>query len=222
MPLANELSQQMRDRLRLTYDIADFYGIGLLTRPLNRLFWSFRYRKPDPWNYEKSPYELRKYQVTLDQLPPPRGGAYDRVLEVACGEGVFTELLAKSGLARTLIATDIAPEAAERARTRLRSYANVTVQCNDFLRAPPDGRFDLVFCAEMLSHLGSMSRLQAIAEQFVGRLNPGGWLVLVDSFPKSRFLYRPFRSHPQLTLHKEHVERDPTRPYAVTIFQRRP
>jgi len=63
----------MRERLDREY-FEDLYG-----------------QSPDPWGFETSPYERKKYEHTLDVL---QGQRYRRALEVGCSIGVFTAMLA--------------------------------------------------------------------------------------------------------------------------------
>jgi ubiquinone/menaquinone biosynthesis C-methylase UbiE len=111
---------------------------------------------------------------TLDRLAP-RG----RVLELACGTGMWTEALA--ACADDLLAVDTSPEALAIARDRVPQ--EVALQVADVLRTDPPWRpaerFDVVFMAFWLSHV---PRSQAVA--FLDRVGswlvPGGRLLVVD------------------------------------------
>jgi Nodulation protein S (NodS) len=46
---------------------------------------------PDPWDFEGSPYEQRKYSLTMASLPRPR---YRFAFEPGCSIGVLTSMLA--------------------------------------------------------------------------------------------------------------------------------
>jgi SAM-dependent methyltransferase len=73
-----------------------------------------------------------------------------RVLEIACGTGLWTEALA--GLADTVTAIDAAFEALEIARDRVRS-TNVSFEVADVFSWNPDTRFDVIFFSAWLSHV---------------------------------------------------------------------
>jgi SAM-dependent methyltransferase len=73
-----------------------------------------------------------------------------RVLEIACGTGLWTEALAR--VADTVLAIDAAPEALAIARSRV-SAANVTFEVADVFGWPADGRSDVIFFAAWLSHV---------------------------------------------------------------------
>ena len=89
------------------------------------------------------------------------------VLEIACGTGLWTEALA--GVADSVLAIDVAPEALSIARGRARS-ANVMFESADIFSWTNDRRFDVIFFSAWLSHVprshferfwGSLGRLLA-------------------------------------------------------------
>ena len=73
-----------------------------------------------------------------------------KVLEIACGTGLWTESLA--GAADTVLAIDAAPEAVAIARDRV-SSPNVTFEVADVFCWATDERFDGIFFAAWLSHV---------------------------------------------------------------------
>ncbi len=106
-----------------------------------RLFrWS-----QDPWNFEASSYERRRFQGLLEivkQYP------HDTILEVGCAEGVFTSELSK--IAKRVVAIDVSPTALARAKQRCKDVTFVQSSLQDFQW---DSRFDLVVCAETLYYV---------------------------------------------------------------------
>ena len=98
-------------------------------------------RHDDPWGYTDRWYEERKRALTLAALPDAR---YGRVLEVGCGIGVLTALLAER--ADHLLAVDVSAAAVERARARV---PGVQVEVADVAEGVPDGPFDLVVLSEV-------------------------------------------------------------------------
>ncbi|MEU7874615.1 class I SAM-dependent methyltransferase [Dactylosporangium sp. NPDC049140] len=76
----------------------------------------------------------------------PRG----RVLELACGTGMWTEALARE--AGSVLAVDAAPEAIEIARARVRD-GDIAFEVADLFAFRPQERFDVVFFAAWLSHV---------------------------------------------------------------------
>lgn len=198
------------------------YFYGLCGRFLPHLF-SRRYRRPDPWRYETSIYEQRKYGLTLDAIPRKLNEAdppYRRVLEVGCAEGVFTKKLAQAGLGQEIIGLDFMSVALDRARARCQGFPNVRFVHMDIAKEAPSGKFDLIFCSEILYYLGPR-RLRKVAERIFDMLTPGGHLILVNPWPASKLLGRPFLRQGLIRV-EELVERDSSRPYAISVLERAP
>ncbi|MFN3346297.1 MAG: class I SAM-dependent methyltransferase, partial [Candidatus Bipolaricaulaceae bacterium] len=197
------------------------YGVLLHPRLLPRLF-NWRFRREDPWEYETSPYEQRKYALKLAILPR-RGEkgrpAYRRALDLGCAEGLFTRRLVEEGVAAQAVGVDFSGRALARAREKSAGLP-VEYQEMDIGKRLPDGTYDLVFCSEVLYYLG-YSRLRALAERLAQKIEPGGHLVLVSAWPAAKLFHRPFLRHPAFRLVAEHVEPHPTRPYAITCLERR-
>ena len=82
-----------------------------------------------------------------------------RVLELACGTGLWTEALA--GWADTVTAIDAAPEMVEIARERVRP-TNVSFEVADVFSWDPATRFDVIFFSAWLSHV-PMSRFEPVS-----------------------------------------------------------
>ncbi len=197
------------------------YGVLLHPRFLPRLF-NWRFRRDDPWDYETSPYEQRKYALKLAILPKQRGEGgppYRRALDLGCAEGLFTRRLVEAGVAAQAVGVDFSPRALARARQK---SAGLPVEYHemDIGESLPEGTYDLVFCSEVLYYLG-YRRLKRLAERLAHKIEPGGHLVLVSAWPAAKLFHRPFLRHPAFRLVAEHVEPHPTRPYAITCLERR-
>lgn len=110
--------------------------------------------------------------------------AGDRVLEVGCGTGRVTSLLAPR--VGPVVAVDLSPDMLRRARDRFGPTASVHLVRADVLHLPLGPAFDLVVAANgVFSHLlRGEQRLRAL-RQVRSRLQPGG-TVLVDAFWLSR------------------------------------
>jgi len=102
----------------------------------------------------------------------PRG----RVLEIACGTGMWTEALACA--ADTLMAIDAAPEAVAIARDRVRS-GNVTFDVADVFSWTTDDRFDVIFFSAWLSHVPS-SRFDLFWRMLRSQLAEQGRVLFSD------------------------------------------
>jgi len=130
----------------------------------------------DPWFYTTE-YEALKYDQTLGLVL--EGGAPDRVLELACAEGIFTERLASN--VGEVLATDFAHVAVERTAARCAALANVRVERLDIVADSIPPGFDTIICSEVLYFLGGRDELGAVARKFAEALRPGGRIVLAHA-----------------------------------------
>jgi len=108
--------------------------------------------------------EIRKYAALSET---------DRILEVGCGTGRATMLLAEWG--NPLLATDAAPAMAERTRGNLSAFENVEVRAERF--EDVRGTFGLVTCAQVYHWLDRDTRVQ----RFHDLLRPGGTAAIVSN-----------------------------------------
>lgn len=111
------------------------------------------------------------------QTPRPYGAlllrhvprACSRALEVGCGLGGFTRLLA--GSARHVTAVDLSPEMIRLARERSADFPNVEFVACDFLQSSlPEAAFDCVVTIGTLHHLPAGAALAKMRTA----LRPGG------------------------------------------------
>jgi trans-aconitate methyltransferase len=189
-------------------------------RLFTRRYFEWRYRLSlDPWGYESSPYERRKYERTLEILPA--GRRYKRALEVGCSIGVFTRLLAEREITESIVGMDISAQALERARQRLTPFKNVQLKLADLARDPLDGPYDLAFCAEVLFYLGEQ-KLKIVRDKLTAALESGGHLVLVNPEPAAHWIRDTLLETGKFQLAREHKEPDPKRPYVITLLERTP
>jgi 2-polyprenyl-3-methyl-5-hydroxy-6-metoxy-1,4-benzoquinol methylase len=105
-----------------------------------------------------------------------------RVLEIACGTGLWTEALA--GWANTVMAIDAAPEAVAIARDRVRS-ARVSFEVADVFSWEPRIRFDVVFFSAWLSHV-PMRRFGLFWQALANMLALNGRVLFVDEHVDER------------------------------------
>ena len=104
------------------------------------------------------------------------------VLEVACGTGRWTPLLAAR--ARSVTAVDAAPEMLALARQRVGDLPVEFIQADVFAWEPPR-RFDTVFLAFWLTHVPP-ARFPAFWSMVGAALAPGGRVCFVDSTSRER------------------------------------
>lgn len=134
-------------------------------------------RERDPWNFEHSEYERRKYQATLEALPPK---AYNNALELACSVGVFTSMLAQR--CRRLLAVDVSEDALSRARRLNARHPHVDFRRRTLPAEYPAGAYDLTTVCEVGFYFG-VHDLMTLRENVGQHTVHGGTIVLVHWTP---------------------------------------
>ncbi len=127
----------------------------------------------DPWNFETSEYERKKYERTLEVLG---GRRFGRALEAGASIGVFTEMLADR--CDELLAVDVSERAVSAARERLSGRGRVRVERRTLPEEMPDGPFDLIVASEVMYYFTREEMLAAL-EAFERELAQGGALLAV-------------------------------------------
>jgi SAM-dependent methyltransferase len=112
----------------------------------------------DPWDFESSAYEQRKYALTMASLPRPR---YGSVFEPGCSIGVLTAMLAAR--CDRLLATDIVPAALDQARNRLTAQPHVAFEQRAIPEDWPEAMFDLVVLSEIAYYFDASDLAHVIA-----------------------------------------------------------
>jgi cyclopropane fatty-acyl-phospholipid synthase-like methyltransferase len=147
-------------------------------------YYRRRAREYDVTSYGEDLEPVRARITHLLDLLEPRG----RVLEIACGTGMWTQELA--GRTDLLVGIDAAAETLVLARERLPvGAAHLLVA--DVFEWEPAVRFDAVFMAFWLSHV-PRSRWDEFFERVGDWLLPGGRILIVDEHvnghPAERFV----------------------------------
>ena len=107
----------------------------------------------------------------LGQLPRPLG----QVVEVGCGSGMLTALLAPA--ADRLLALDLSPAMLRLARERCARWPNVTFEQTDANAWEPAPRsLDAIVSVATLHHLES----EVVLPRWAAALRPGGMLLILD------------------------------------------
>lgn len=111
------------------------------------------------------------YDYLMQHLPP----RLENALEIGCGGGAFTRLLASR--ARNVVALDLSPEMIRLAKARSASYRNIEYRLGDVMRlALPAEEYDCVVSLATLHHLP----LEQALLKMKGALRPDGTLVIHD------------------------------------------
>lgn len=162
-----------------------------------------KFTRPDPWKYLTSPYEKTKYkrqiEIIKDRSPEP-----ERILEIGSAEGAHTLMLAENFQLARITAVEISSNAMERARDRLAQYRDrVDVVNADIIEYEPmidENSFDVCIWSESVYYIGakeSLNETYHLLEKIVGKLKPGGILVMANTIdlpediPESRITRRP-------------------------------
>ena len=128
--------------------------------------------KSDPWNFETSDYEARKYDATLSALPRTY---YSNGLEIGCSIGVLTEKL--SAFCASLVAIDPVEKALGTAAARCANLSVVFAQ----MSVPgdwPAGQYDLIVLSEVVYYL-TLDEVSALARRIQSSLEYKGDVLLV-------------------------------------------
>jgi SAM-dependent methyltransferase len=124
-----------------------------------------------------SPTLARTGTSCIEELP-----VAGDVLELACGTGHWTPLLAAR--AHSVTALDAAPEVLALARRRVRGLPVEFIQ-TDVFTWQPSRRFDTVFFAFWLTHVPP-ARFAAFWSMVDRALAPGGWVCFIDDRDRER------------------------------------
>lgn len=152
-----------------------------------------RWSRGDPWDVAESALDHASYARQIELLSDRR---YERALEIGCGAGAFTRLLAP--LARELVALDIAPSAIERARAGADAPANAEFRAANIMELDPaaEGPWDVVVMSETIYCLGwlySLFEVGWLAERLLDGTREGGRFLMANTYGRpSDHLLRPW------------------------------
>jgi 2-polyprenyl-3-methyl-5-hydroxy-6-metoxy-1,4-benzoquinol methylase len=139
----------------------------------------------DVWEFDSSEFERARWARLIDILGDAR---YPRALELGCGAGHFTRLLA--GLADRVVAFDIAPSAIERARAAEPASTTIDYRAGNVMDCQwrADGPWDLVVMTETIPYLGWLYPFFDVAwfaAEIHGATRPGGRFLMANSMDET-------------------------------------
>ncbi|MBU0982228.1 MAG: class I SAM-dependent methyltransferase [candidate division Zixibacteria bacterium] len=147
-----------------------------------------------PWHDQYMSYESsdRMEELLAPVIDVLGGLVTDRnVLELACGTGNWTKVLAKR--AAMVTALDKSPRSLEIARTKLAGYTNVfLVQGDAYALEAVTDSYDVVFSADWWSHI-PRDMVPSVLESTVRLSKPGSPVVFLDMLFREAFTDEPSR-----------------------------
>jgi predicted TPR repeat methyltransferase len=158
-----------------------------------RTFMDSLWERGDPWDFESSAYERDRCVHLLKMLA---GQRYTRVLEIGCGAGYLTRLLAPH--ADQLVALDISQTAIERARALSTRQTGVDFRVANIMEYKPqaDSPWDLIIFSDTMCYLGWLYPffdVAYLAVQLFDATRSGGRLMLANSMGENDdWLLRPW------------------------------
>ncbi len=139
----------------------------------------------DEWFFRTGRYDLGaahrtewQSEIALVEAALAEGVSPGKVLELACGTGLWTRRLVEAG--SHVVAVDASPEVIAINRARVASDAVEYVEADLFSWVPPVAQFDAVVFAFWLSHVPE-TKSDAFWENVQRALKPGGSVFFVDS-----------------------------------------
>ena len=131
----------------------------------------------DPWDFETSEYEAKKYAATVAALPKK---TYQAGFEIGGSIGVLTKKLAAR--CRSLLSIDVSEQAQTRAKERCKGLSHIEFEVMQVPHQYPERTFDLTLVSEVGYYWGKED-LQIAQQKIAAHLEPGGHLLLVHWTP---------------------------------------
>ena len=125
----------------------------------------------ESWNHN-----AHYHEYLMSHIPEQCG----RILEIGCGTGEFSRLLARR--AEKVLAIDLSPQMIRLAKAHSKLYPNIDFVTGDATTYDfPDDQFDFIATLTTLHHLPAASILRKIRKA----LKPGGVFVCLDLYQRS-------------------------------------
>ena len=142
-------------------------------------FFEKLWSEGDYWALESSPFEQLRFARLLEFLGPQR---FERALEIGCGAGHFTRMLARQ--CDQIVALDISQNAIARAQAVLARGVEYRVANVMDLNLREQGTWDLVVMTETIYYLGWLYPffdLAWLTSELHAMTRPGGLVLLANT-----------------------------------------
>lgn len=116
------------------------------------------------------------------------------ILEIGCGIGSVTSLLAKANSKGSVLGVDISPKSIELARKNLAKRKNVRFQVSDMSDFRVEHRFDLVVLPDVIEHI-PVEQHPALFATIAAHLVPNGRVLI--NVPNAQLLEYLHKHQPQ-------------------------
>ena len=135
-------------------------------------FFEAKYqRDSDPWNFETSGYERRRYDAVVHAVGETR---YRSAVEPGCSIGILTEALASR--CDELLAFDFSATAVEQAQQRCQRFPHARICCIGLEDVASFAGFSLIMLSE-IGYYFTESRWMALTEKIVAEAPSGSTLI---------------------------------------------
>jgi 2-polyprenyl-3-methyl-5-hydroxy-6-metoxy-1,4-benzoquinol methylase len=196
------------------------------------------YKQSDPWSVASNPYNDKKYKRELNIIKKYKAKS---ILELGCGEGVLTKMLAS--VLEKVDAIDISEEAIKRAKDNTSDFKNITYYCSDITKYEIENNYDVILASEILGYVIWFNTLLDVGfflERVVNSLNSTGIFLIVNTIEqkdaktgKDKIQYRRWGWEAYYTMlrymgmtyvYKKRysgVKNDELRKYEISVFQKK-
>jgi SAM-dependent methyltransferase len=117
-----------------------------------------------------------------------------RVLELGCGVGTVTQLLAEALPEGSILGIDLSPRSIATAQARLASYGNVELRAADVVAADVDGDYDVVVLPDVIEHI-PLELHDALFGRIASWVKSDGFVLL--HYPNPHHLEWCHANHPE-------------------------
>jgi 2-polyprenyl-3-methyl-5-hydroxy-6-metoxy-1,4-benzoquinol methylase len=190
--------------------LSSFYGLLTRLYPASPFCYNFIYRLArDPFTLAASSYEQKKQEDILKMVGSRR---YQNALDIGCGCGISTSLLAP--YCDRVQGVDFSEVAISLARKNTAQLSHLAFTVADIRKLNLWEKYDLVLCSEVLYYLKPLD-LAFFVKNLEAWLKPGGWVIVVG-WEGYSYVYRGLEK--RLVLREYIKGEDLLRPYLISRY----